>query len=216
VTAWLARIVERIDDASLRERLLIFLAAVGVLLLLAQFTLFDPLEQASRARREAIRGYQQELAGLQKQLERVLAERDSGAEKRAREKVEALRRELAELGRRLTEEQRAFTPPERMREVLERMLEPHPNVSLAELKTLAAQPLTPGDPKSQRPEAYRHGVEIVLRGRYPDLHAYLAALESLPSRVYWGRVELQAPDYPVHTLRATVYTISFDRAWLSV
>lgn len=214
--AWLARLAGRIDDASLRERLLIFLAAVGVLVLAAQLALFDPLEQANRARRDAIRGYQQELAELQKQLQRVLAERGTDAEKRARENVEALRRELAELGRRLAEEQRAFTPPERMREVLERMLEPHPNVALVELKTLAVQPIVAGDPKTQRPEAYRHGVELVLRGRYPDLYAYLAALESLPTRVYWGKVELEAPAYPVHTLRATVYTISFDRAWLSV
>ncbi|MCX7961667.1 MAG: DUF4404 family protein [Burkholderiales bacterium] len=214
--ARLAWIAERIDDASLRERLLVFLAAVGALWLLAQLVFFNPIDQANRSRQEAIRGLQQELESLQKQLERTLAERGTDAEKRARENVAALRRELAELGRRFAEEQRTFTPPERMREVLERMLEPHPRVALIEFKTLAPQPIAAGDPKAERPEAYRHGVEFVLRGRYLDLYGYLVALEALPSRVYWGKVELKASDYPVHTLRVTLYTLSFDRAWLTV
>jgi len=195
---------------------LLFVGAVGVLVALAQLIFFAPLDEQNRARRAAIQGHQNELAGLQKQLERVIADRDGVEERRARERVEALRAELAALQRTIAEEERAFTPPERMREVLERMIGPHARVSLAELKSLPVEPLVAaGDAKLPRP-VYRHGVEFVLHGRYEDLYAWLRSLEALPTRVYWGRVELEASDWPVHRLRVKLHTISFDRAWLAV
>jgi MSHA biogenesis protein MshJ len=216
VRAALNKLAARIDDASLRERLLVFLAAAGLLLAAAQFALFEPLDVASRDRRASIRSGEEELANLQRQLGQQLAGRGAGVDKAVRERVEKLRRELAAVNARIAEEERAFTPPERMRETLERMLEPHARLALGELKTLPAQPIAASDPNAQRPAAYRHGVQLVLRGTYPDLYEYLRSLESLPTRVYWGPVELQAHEYPVHTLRVTLYTISFDRAWLSV
>ena len=41
-------------------------------------------------------------------------------------------------------------------------------------------------------------------------------LEGLPTQLYWGRAELVADVYPVLTLKLTVYTVSFDQAWLIV
>ena len=63
---------------------------------------------------------------------------------------------------------------------------------------------------------FRHGLEITISGSYLDLYEYLSALERLPTQLYWGRAELSAGDFPETTLKLTVYTVSFDKAWLIV
>jgi MSHA biogenesis protein MshJ len=49
-----------------------------------------------------------------------------------------------------------------------------------------------------------------------DLYEYLRTLEHLPTQLYWGRAELASGEYPASTLKLTLYTVSFDRAWLIV
>jgi len=58
--------------------------------------------------------------------------------------------------------------------------------------------------------------EEFLRGSYGELYDYLRRLEGLPSQLYWSRAELTVTDHPLITLKLTVHTISFDRAWLVV
>ena len=63
---------------------------------------------------------------------------------------------------------------------------------------------------------FRHGVELTLVGGYLDLHAYLRALEELSTQLYWGKLEMNVTTYPAVSLKLTVYTVSFDKAWLVV
>jgi MSHA biogenesis protein MshJ len=63
---------------------------------------------------------------------------------------------------------------------------------------------------------FRHGIELTVSGAYLDLYEYLRTLERLPAQLYWGRAELSVSEYPSITLKLTLYTVSFDRAWLTV
>lgn len=63
---------------------------------------------------------------------------------------------------------------------------------------------------------YRHGMEVVVRGSYADLTAYLQKIEKLPWRLYWGDLRYQVDKYPLAQMSFTVYTISLDKAWLSL
>ncbi len=63
---------------------------------------------------------------------------------------------------------------------------------------------------------YRHGVEVTISGSYLDLMAYLNALEALPWHMFWGRVELDAEQYPKVNLTLRLYTLSLDAAWLAL
>jgi len=94
-----------------------------------------------------------------------------------------------------------------------------PLLSLADLLTktlpvapLAIAPATPG----VNPGLFRHGIELTVSGSYADLYEYLKVLEHLPTQLYWGNAELAVAEYPSVTLKLTLYTVSFDRAWLIV
>jgi len=63
---------------------------------------------------------------------------------------------------------------------------------------------------------YRHGVELTLEGNYPDLQAYLQAVEALPQHLLWGALTLKADQHPKTVITLRLYTISRDRHWLEI
>lgn len=73
-----------------------------------------------------------------------------------------------------------------------------------------------GDDEPEKPLLYRHGVRIVLQGAYADMVAYMAALERLPARLYWGQATLDATEHDKATLTLTLYTLSLDQQWIAL
>ena len=59
-------------------------------------------------------------------------------------------------------------------------------------------------------------VEIVVEGDYASVVAYLRAVESLPWRIQWRKLELTAGEYPVNRVRLVIGALSLSRDWLSV
>jgi MSHA biogenesis protein MshJ len=51
-------------------------------------------------------------------------------------------------------------------------------------------------------------VEVVVRGPYPALVAYLQTLQRNPNRIFWAKVRLDVATYPQAVLMLTVYTVS--------
>lgn len=226
---WLA---ERIDNASLRERALIFLTLALLLIALMEAALIGP--EASRERRlsQEIAQRQTETRALQDQLQKMAMARSSDPDRDKRGRLEALKAEVAGIESAIAEEQRKFTAPSQMRAVLEGLLDRNHGVRLVEFKTVPAAPISdtrgaaaPDKPAAGKPAAkpaagaerfvYRHEFELTVSGSYVELHKYLAQLERLPTRLHWGVAELNAAAYPKLTLRVTVHTLSLDKAWLS-
>lgn len=211
----LNRYAERIDNATLRERVLIFLAAALVLVFLFNAALIQPLRDTQRRVAAEIAQKERELRAVQSSLQRMMRGRDADPNAQNRERVAQLKVELQGLEASIAEMQRRFTPPDRMRAVLEEMLQRDRRLQLVDLRTLPVTVLSDSPAQGGR-RIFRHGVEMTLAGTYLDLHAYLQVLEALPTQLYWGRAELAVAGYPVATLKLTVYTLSVEQAWLVV
>lgn len=215
MNAVLKRYVERIDNASLRERALLFAAAALVLVLVVNSALIEPLRAKQRRLAAETAQRERELRTVQAQVQRLAQSRAADPDAQNRKRAAELRVALAALEAGIVEEQRRFTSPQRMREVLEEMLERDKRLRLVDLKTLPITDLA-GTQGQAGKRIFRHGIELTLAGSYLDLHAYLAALERMSTQLYWGRAEMSVSAYPVATLKLTVYTLSFDKAWLVV
>ncbi len=214
--ALIRQYAERIDAASLRERLLVFLAAAAAVVFLGNALLLQP--QYARQKRLAAETmqYQKELATLQTQVARMVGANAADPDAAARKRQAALRAELSQLNSRIAGEERRFTAPDRMRAVLEEMLGRNKGLTLVDLRTLPVVPAAPPRSGGAPAGMFRHGIELTVRGTYGELYEYLRMLESLPNQLYWARAELTVTDHPLLTLKLTVHTISFDRAWLVV
>lgn len=220
-----ARLTGRFNALQRREKTMVFAGAVLALLLLGYQFLIEPdlKRQAALAR---------QMEGLKKAQQEFPA-RLAAAEQRAKEpNVQALR-ELAELRQRVArigqehrESQSRLVPPESVAALLESILRRNRGLSLVSLTTLpagavAGQPAAADGKKTAAAEnapagLYKHGVRITVRGSYPELLDYLAQLEALPQKMYWGRMALAAEAYPVSVMQLTVYTLSLDKSWLVI
>jgi len=213
--------VQRLDALSERERVLIFLAGLAVVLAAAFLGGIEPALKQRRVLAARMVDEQAQLmaAEAQKQaLARALAQ-DPDAQ--IREQIAEKQRELAELDNQLLGLQRSLIGPERMAAVLEQLIGPERGVRLVSLRNLPAAPLVERDehaaPADQAAaqHVYKHGVEVVVEGSYANLLAYVGRLESQPWQVYWGKTVLSA-EYPKVVVSLTLYTLSLDRAWLVV
>jgi MSHA biogenesis protein MshJ len=216
MNALLKHYAERIDAATLRQRLLVFVSAALVLLLLGNAFFLQP-QRAKQARLAAETAqYQKELSLLRDLLGRMVSAASVDPDAPMSRRQAALRAELSMLNSRIAGEERRFTAPDRMREVLEEMLGRNKGLTLVDLRTLAVVPLMPQRAGATPSGMFRHGMELTVRGTYGDLYDYLRMLEQLPSQLYWARAELTVAEHPQLTLKLTVHTISFERAWLVV
>jgi MSHA biogenesis protein MshJ len=96
------------------------------------------------------------------------------------------------------------------------MLSRNKRLTLVDLRTLPVAPIAPQTVSGAPAGMFRHGLELTVRGTYAELYEYLRLLEELPSQLYWARAELTVSEHPLLTLKLTIHTISFDRAWLVV
>ena len=60
---------------------------------------------------------------------------------------------------------------------------------------------------------YRHAVEVRVQGSYADMLAYLHSLESMPRRVHWGDLEIDARKHPANVMTVTLFTVSLEKSW---
>lgn len=215
----------RFDALSMRERVMVFAAAVCVIVFFGfQFGLAKPLAQGSRLSTQ-IAQHESEAALAQQQtqiLTRSLAQDPN----------DALRKQIADLTAQIEERdltvrgvQKGLVPPTRMAAVLENMLNRSRSVQLVLLKTLPVTTLVEkpaeegGSLDAAVPDehqVYKHGVEITLQGNYLDLLDYLAKLEKLPWQMFWAQTRMDASDYPRVRVTLRLYTLSLDKAWLVV
>ena len=208
--------MERFDALGARERVMIFAALALALVYVTYAAFIEPLRGRERALVAQIAQQKNDMAALQAQLQRVIQGTSADPDASNRARASALRDQLRTLNARIAEEQRRFTPPERVRAVLEELLERHRSLALVDMKTLPVAPVQGSRAGAAGAGMYRHGIEITVRGSYGELYEYLRGLEKLPNQLYWARAELGVEAHPALTLKLTVHTLSFDRAWLIV
>jgi MSHA biogenesis protein MshJ len=230
--AWLAY-AARLDAMSLRERVIIF-AALASLFVVFVYSLWIDSEFTKSGRLTQELGQRQaEMKAVRDQFGKLAGARQADPDRANRERLEVFRRQLAEAESTIAAEERKFTAPDKMRAVLEELLVRNKRVKLVALKTLPVTSIAEerangagnagGRPPANavQPAApagrliYRHGVELTVSGAYLDILAYLQELERLPTQLYWGELGLEG-QYPTMTVKLVVYTMSLDRAWLSV
>lgn len=209
----LTAVAGRFNRLSVRERLFILIAAIAILVALFNVLLLGRLDQ----RRAQL---SQELTGLDQAAKASAAAAAADATAAAYSQAASLEARLASVNAQLSSQSAGMIPPERMTEVIHEVLSRQHGVVLVSLRNLEALKL-PLDAAGEAaatnvPRPYVHTVEIVLEGRYLDVLAYLQALEALPWRFYWRRLELTQTNYPTNRVRVELGTLSMDPQWIGL
>jgi MSHA biogenesis protein MshJ len=217
---------------SLRERVLITVGGVAVVMALLDTLLLNPLAVEQKKLSLQL----SEVRTSIKTGEAIIAASRGQADpdEVKRRYRDELRKQITEMDARLQGLQKQLVPPDQVAKLLEGVLKKERGLTLVSLRKLPVQRYqTAGAPAQPagapvKPAAgsevagaadrsiYQHSFEVSVEGSYAELHAYLARLEALPWQLFWGKVTLDAGAYPKLRLTLTLHTLSLNKAWLVV
>lgn len=227
LAAWL----QKFDALSLRERMMVAVAAYAVTFLLVDALLLSTWSRQNAGLKASIAEQQAESGRVAAQLKEIQGRIASHPDDQARARIQEIERKIAAIDASLQAASKQLVPPERMATLLEDLLKRNKRLQLVKMTTLPAEELLGRDPTGSAPPGteqapasagqgsqniFKHGVELTLRGSYFDMLDYLAQIESLPWQMYWGRLKLDAREYNRPVLTLTLYTLSLDKAWLTI
>jgi len=226
-------VAARMDALSLRERGMVFGATIAVLAFAGHTVVLAPQDAKQAALRTQIEQQQAASAAIDAEITaRVEGSRiDPDAQSRTR--LNTMQQEMGQLGSELLALEHGLVPPERMGPLVEGILRANGRLKLVSMRTLPAEPLTapgataataapaaPATPAAAAggdvPLLYRHGVEVTVRGNYLDMVDYMSTLDAMPTRMFWGRAQLDVETYPTARLTLTLHTLSLDRQWMKL
>jgi len=235
------RLSARIDALSLRERVMVCGAGIAIVLYIIYQLGLAPLLARQQVLRANLSQHQSRAAAADAEITTRMAAFSANPDVAALEQIADLKKQTAALQSSLQAVQRGLVPPQKMAVLLEQLMRANSKLRTVSLRTLpvsglsemtgakapGAQPqgaapaatvataAAPGAPKP-RELLYRHGVELVVQGSYLDMLSYMESLQALPSQLFWGRVQLDADNYPTATLTLTLYTLSLDDKWMTL
>lgn len=214
---WWRDLLDRIDALSLRERVLVLLAALALIAVLWDSLLMQPMERSRKRMEPDVAALRAEVERLHVAITELADQRGGDPNAVLRARVQQERTGIADLDRQLGGLTSALIAPEQMVQVLDQMLDRSKRLGLVALRSLPAEPLASLVPGEALPsQIYRHGVEIELDGTYLDLLDYLRALDQLQWRFYWQTLELDVTSHPRLRVKLTAYTLGQEEAWIGV
>ena len=228
-----------VDSRSLSERGLLFAAIVALLVLVLNQIFLHAASVKTTALTKQMIADQAATRKLRIETEKLARQVvvDPDADNKARLKLLAI--EEATVQASISRQSKDLVAPDQMNNLLGQILARQGNlqlVSLTKLPILSVNTGMPGGPASKSVTAvsvpakpgtstvvvpasnvvYKHGVEVVVQGGYPELMRYVTQLENLPQRVVWGNLKLRVDTFPKSTMSLTMYTLSLEKKWLNI
>lgn len=221
----LARAAQWYNLRPIRERALILLTALVLVMVLVWELAVTPLQQRHQSlenRIQTLTVSRDDLLAQQQTLNQQLATDPSRA---MRDQLNARQQRLDRLNRQIADTTGQLIAPKAMVALLRDILAAQDSL---ELQALELQTPTPvfapegsGEPSQEReaspePLLYAHDVELRIKGSYLDVLKYLERLEAMDERLGWIRLQYSAGDWPSGEAIIRVQTLSLDQAWLGV
>lgn len=211
----------RIDNYSLRERIIFMILGAVVLFVIYDYLLVAPLLDEAKTLSSQLERQKNEITQLRTQqtviLERARVDPDAD-NKQTQTRLTAA---IDNANQQLQRSTAGLISPTSMPVVLEGVLKKISGLELEAISLLPPRPLAELLEKDVTstitvPGVYQHGLKLTFSGNYLDTLAYLQALESLDSRFYWGGVSYEVTSYPDAQVTLIVNTLSLNEAWIGI
>lgn len=218
----LIKLLARFDALNRRERIVVSVAVWLVMLLVMDSLAISPAQRQSGMLSKAIAEKQAEIERNEAEVAALRTKRTQDPDAEARVRIAELEKRIAVIDGQLKSARTQIVPPEKMAGLLEQMLRRNKRLELVSLRSTAPEAMVKaeaaaGAAKNAPIEGlYRQGMELTLSGSYADMLDYVAQVEQLPWKIFWGRLEMKVDEYPRAKLVLNVYTLSLDKSWLSI
>ncbi|EPS3432798.1 TPA: type II secretion system protein GspM [Vibrio diabolicus] len=203
---WLS-LEERFSEMSAREKLLIALCGLVVVIMLLFTLVLEPKLNEIISNERQLSNLKQANQKIEIDTLRIQAQLKKDPNAEIDRAISNLLTESQHLSMQLAEIIEHLITPSQMAELLENVLEQQSGIHLLSLQTLPSEPITEDKEASQYSGYYVHPVRMELTGDYFSIANYLNKLESLPASYYWRSFSYKVEEYPKAKLVLEVYTL---------
>jgi MSHA biogenesis protein MshJ len=189
-----ARLGQRVDSLSLRERVILFASTAVVMLALLDQTVLSPTLKEQRERSARLVKQGTELGQLRSQVNALALEQPQGntEEDRLLAAVRAAQSEQQALARQLAASRSESAQPVRLPELLARVLQRHEGLTLVQLASRAPA----AEASASASTLVWQRAELSVAGSYADLSRFVAELERNLPGLRWGELQLSTEASP--------------------
>lgn len=205
---------EKFDNLTARERGLIALAVMALVLAIVIMPLTSVMESNDKLQRQITSVTRDnDVANQQIGMYEARLAQDPNAEYRKR--LDNLQLQLTAIEEKL--ESHDVVPSSAMPSLLNTMMASAQRVTVTGFESMPPKPLLSGEAADQHKiNLYSHGARLSVKGKYFDLLRFLQKVEALPDKVYWKRLDYQVKEYPTAELSLEFYTLSVNEEYISV
>lgn len=205
---------QQFEVLSRRERVLIGI----VLLALVSIIGFMPLESLWKKQTsisQQLKALEQENQISVQQIELYQQRLTMDPNQDYQQRLVLLQQQNQEIDMQLNEQMVDMVPADYMPELLGNLLGQVQGIKLIKFTSIAPVPLLAvGDEKKLN--LYSHGIRMSLEGDYFSVMRFVEAVEAMPDKLYWKRLDYKVAEYPKGMIDIEVYTLSLNKDFISV
>jgi MSHA biogenesis protein MshJ len=210
----LATLGQQFDTLSRRERGLITLAIFTVIGMLSYLPL-ESLWKTHVAVSQQLNALAQENNISMQQIELYQQRLAMDPNQDYQQRLDLLQQQNQAIDAQLNEQMVDMVPADYMPELLAHLLAQVQGIKLIKFMSVAPVPLLAvGDEKKLN--LYSHGIRLSLEGDYFSVLRFVEAVEAMPDKLYWKRLDYKVAQYPKANIEIELYTLSINKDFISV
>ncbi|WP_297896316.1 MSHA biogenesis protein MshJ [Shewanella sp.] len=205
---------QKFDVLSQRERVLIAVA-VFVLLGMLGFMPLESLWKNHSSITQQLKTLEQENSISVQQLELYQQRLAMDPNQDYQQRLNLLLQQNQDIDAQLNEQMVDMVPADYMPELLSNLLGQIQGIKLLKFTSIAPVPLL-GVGEEKKLNLYSHGIRMSLEGDYFSVLRFVEAVEAMPDKLYWKRLDYKVADYPKGSIDIELYTLSINKDFISV
>lgn len=226
------KLQETVDARVLRERALIFASAIALLFIAWSFFIQAPFDDRARDMKTKFNELVAQRTATQQQIGEMNQTLLNDPGRLKEEQIKQLQADIDAIDIKLKDASHGLVKAEQLPQILEDVLLRTSKLTLLDVATLPVHELQVetvtgdiyklNDRLAKNVQArrnlgvYEHVVQMRVAGSYSQITQFLIALEELPWRFYWQRLDYKVVEYPNAEIILRVYTLSSEEGLLGV
>lgn len=211
------KLCDKTAQLQMREKLIVFLGVLFLLVWLGLTLFIIPAYQEIKASEKQIADEYRQVATTEQQIQIYQDALKEDPDVAVTQSINSIKKSLSELEKNLDVLTSDFISPNKMRNVLTALLQSEKKIKVTRFSAMAAVEMDiAGIPDSAGITLYQHGLKLSVVGSYFDLQRYVKRLETLPWRFYWKTFSYKVQEHPQATLEIEITTISNNERFIAI
>jgi MSHA biogenesis protein MshJ len=208
---------EKFNVLSIRERLLVGLTILGLIILFWWYFFASPIMSKIVSIEVDNLKITKVIDRAQLSVDKIKARLKAGVHKKSKAKLARLKQELIKTEAQLKLKATELIDPEEMFQMMTRLIYKESKLKLLSLKRRDVKPaIEEREGQENTVGIYRHVLEVKFSGQYEDIFNYIESLEALEWKLIWEEIEVSNDEYPVVNVTVVISTLSMREEWVGV